>query len=277
MKKCILIPLLLLATATFAQQKIISQAIINTTTNIIAPEEDDLQNPGGGPGGMNFRNIMDGETKSVTYLKNDLVKTVLKSDVGRSTIIRNNSTKITTTLLEIMGNKTGFFVSDSEQTELRKKADSMMQNRQKKDSSVSIPVDQKPATTELVDVGETKKIAGYTCKKALVVTTKFPIIKDTVIVWYTNEIKLQNISSTGGLSGFGNMGAVNGLEKIDGFVMRYEMNMRRDRRMEVEVTKIDTSKEIADKEFDIPKDFEVKPMKDMKGMFGGGRGFQMPR
>ena len=35
MKKCILIPLLLLATATFAQQKIISQAIINTTTNII--------------------------------------------------------------------------------------------------------------------------------------------------------------------------------------------------------------------------------------------------
>ena len=277
MKKHILIPLLFLAPATFAQQKIITQAIVNTTTNVIAPEEDDLQNPGGAPGGMNFRNIMDGETKSVTYLKNDLVKTVLKSDVGRSTIIRNNSTKITTTLLEIMGNKTGFYVSDSEQTELRKKADSVMQSRQKKDSAVSIPVDQKPATTELVDLGETKKIAGYICKKALVITTKFPIIKDTVSVWYTNEIKLQNISSTGGLSGFGNMGAVNGLEKIDGFVMRYEMNMRRDRRMEVEVTKIDTSKEITDKEFEIPKDFEVKPMKDMRGMFGGGRGLQMQR
>lgn len=275
MKKYILLPFLFLAFTTFAQQKIVTQAIVNTTTNIIAPEEDDLQNPGGGPGGMNFRNIMDGETKSITYLKNDMVKTVLKSDIGRSTILRNNSTKMTTTLLEIMGNKTGFYVSDSEQTDLRKKADSMMQSRQKKDSSISMPTDKEPATTELVDIGGTKKIAGYNCKKALLITTKFPVIKDTITVWYTNEIKLQNITSTGGLSGFGNMGAVSGLDKIDGFVMRYEMNMRRNRKMEVEVTKIDTTKEIADKEFDIPKDFEVKPMKDMRGMFGGGRGSQL--
>ncbi len=277
MKKYILISFLFFSLTTYAQQKIITQAIVNTTTNIIAPEEDELQNPGGGNGGMNFRNIMDGETKSVTYLKNNLIKTVLKSDIGRSTILRNNSTGMTTTLLEIMGNKTGFFVSDSEQTELRKKADSMMQSRQKKDTSAIVSTDQRSPTTELVDLGETKKIAGYNCKKALLVTTKFPVIKDTVTVWYTSEIKLQNISSTGGLSGFGNMGAIAGLEKIDGFVMRYEMNMRRNRKMEVEVTKIDTAKEIADKEFDIPKDFEIKPMKDMQGMFGGGRGFQMQR
>jgi hypothetical protein len=55
------------------------------------------------------------------------------------------------------------------------------------------------------------------------------------------------------------------------------MNMRRNRKMQVEVTKIDLQKDIADKEFDIPKDFEVKPMKDMQNMFGGQGGFQMRR
>ena len=67
----------------------------------------------------------------------------------------------------------------------------------------------------------------------------------------------------------GNMGVnLNGLEKIDGFVMRYEANMRNRRRMEVEVTKIDLTKTIDDKEFTIPKDVEVKPMKEMQNMFG---------
>jgi hypothetical protein len=74
----------------------------------------------------------------------------------------------------------------------------------------------------------------------------------------------------------GNMSpTLNGIEKLDGFVMRYEMNMRRNRRMEVEVTKIELNKNIDNKEFDIPKDIELKPMKEMSNMFGGGRGGYM--
>jgi hypothetical protein len=46
--------------------------------------------------------------------------------------------------------------------------------------------------------------------------------------------------------------------------MMYEMNMRRGRKMLVEVTKIDSSKEIKDKEFEVPKDFDLKPIKDMQ-------------
>ena len=81
----------------------------------------------------------------------------------------------------------------------------------------------------------------------------------------------------GGMQGFGNMApALSGLDKINGFVMRYEMNMRRNRKMEVEVTKIDLKKEIEDKEFLVPKDFEVKPMKEMENMFRQG-GFQNRR
>ncbi|HAN65253.1 MAG TPA: hypothetical protein DCQ34_02740 [Chitinophagaceae bacterium] len=69
-----------------------------------------------------------------------------------------------------------------------------------------------------------------------------------------------------------------GFEKVDGFVMGYEMNMRRNRKMEVYVTKIELNKEIADKEFDLPKDIDIKPMKEMQSMFGGGQGnFQFRR
>ena len=102
-------------------------------------------------------------------------------------------------------------------------------------------------------------------------------IKDTVAVWYTPEIKLQNIASTGGTSsfggfgggGFGNFTSLNGLDKIDGLVMQYEMNMRRGRKMIVEVTKIDLKKEVTEKDFEIPKDFDVKPMKEFQGMMQG--------
>ena len=265
--------LLLGATSVMSQPKLVTQAIVNTITNVIAPEEEDAQNNAGG-GRMNFANMMDGETKSTTWLKNDMVKTLLRSDVIKSTVYRNNATKLTTTLLEVMGTKQAFYISDSEQTELRKKADSVMRSRGKTDSVSTAPTPNTEPLVEIADAGETKKIAGYICKKAYLITTRLLGLKDSVSVWYSPEIKLQNISSTGGLSAFGNMGSVAGLEKIEGFVMRYEMSMRRNRRMEVEVTKIETGKEVADKEFEIPKDIEIKPMREMQRMFGGAG---MPR
>lgn len=261
-----------------AQTKTMTQATITTITNVVAPEEDELQNvqnqnQGGGPGGM-FRNFGDGETKSTTYLKNDMIKTVIKTDMGRSTIIRNNSTKLTTTLIEMMGNKTGFYVSDEEQAAIRKKMDSMMQARRANDTSRSRT---RPAssenTAEVHYTDESKKIAGYNCKKAWIVTTHLLGIKDSSAIWYNPELSFPNLTSTGGTMGFGGFGTTNGFDKVNGFVMAYEAKLPRGRKMSVEVTKIDTGKDIADKEFDIPKDFELKPMKEMQNMFGGqGRG-----
>ncbi len=282
--KAIFISMMLMAsTNLIAQPQLIKQAVINTTTTVIAPEGEDVQNLQGGGGGGNqmFRNFGDGETKSTTYLKDSMVKTIMKSDIGRSTIIRNNDAKLTTTLLEIMGNKTGFFITDAEQAEMKIKMDSMMEARRNADTTK--PKRLSGNTTNPVEISYvegSKKIAGYDCKKALVITTRILGLKDSVAVWYNPEIKLQNIASTGGTSsfgGFGNVGnftSLNGLDKIDGFVMQYEMNMRRGRRMIVEVTKVDIKKEIAQKEFEIPKDFEVKPMKEFQSMMQGAGGTQ---
>ncbi len=261
---------------SFAQQKVITQATISTTTNVIAPDEEDassVQQQGGG--GFNFRNFGDGETKSTTYYKEAMVKTIIKTDMGRTTTIRNNNTKLTTTLLEIMGNKMGFYASDDEQAEMKKKMDSMMQARSAADTSQHKRTvsSSTPANVDIVYTEETKKIAGYNCKKALVITTRILGFKDTTIAWYSPEIKFDNLGYTGGLSSFGSVVSNStGLEKINGFVMRYEMKMRRNRQMIVEVTKIDTGKDIAAKEFEVPKDFDLKPMKEMQNMMGGRGG-----
>lgn len=281
MKAIILLASLTITASVSAQPPVIKQAIISTTTNVIAPDTEDVQNIQGGGGGFSFRNFGDGETKSTTILKDDKVKTILKNDMGRSTIIRDNQAKMTTTLLEIMGNKTGFYISDDEQADIRVKMDSMMKARRAQSGDSSMPRQVNTATNvEISYVDGTKKIAGYECKKALVITTRLLGIKDTVAVWYNPEFKMNNIVSTGGTSAmggfgggnFGNFTSLGGLDKIDGFVMQYEMNMRRGRRMVVEVTKIDLKKEVAEKEFDIPKDFEVKPMKEFQGMMQGGPG-----
>jgi hypothetical protein len=281
MKRLLLMAAVIYSGNLMAQAKLVSQATVNTTTTIIAPEEEDVSNiqvQGGDGARMNFRNFGDGETKSVTYLKNDLVKTVMKSDMGRSTIIRDNGKKLTTTLIEMMGNKTGFYATDEEQAAMRKRMDSMMQATRNGATDTGRRRNARPAETtapEIIYTEETRKIAGYICKKAFIVNTRFLGNKDSSVVWYTPEFKLQNISSTGGLSGFGaftSNSTSNVYDKIDGFVMRYENKMPRGRNMVVEVTKVDIAKEIADKEFDIPKDFDVKPMKDMQNMMQGGGG-----
>jgi hypothetical protein len=246
---------------------------------VIAPEDEEIQNMQNntdGGRGFNFRNMMDGETKFVTYLKDNMVKTNMKSETAKGSIYRDNDKKLTSTVFEMMGNKMGFYVTDDEQVEMQKRRDSMMAERRKKDTTQkqAPQVDRSKFTTEIAYTNETKKIAGYNCKKAYLVTTKILGVKDSSIFWYTPAIKFNNLFTTGGFSNMpgmmGNMApTLNGIEMLDGFVMRYEMNMKRGRRMEVEVTKIELDKDIADKEFELPKDVEMKPMKEMQNMFGG--------
>jgi hypothetical protein len=265
-----------------AQPKLITQAIVTTSTNVIAPDEEDdvtqVRPEGGREGGgmgMRFANMMDGESKSTTYIKNDLVKTDIKSETIKSSIYRDNASKTTITIFEMMGNKRAMKSTDADQEIMGKKMDSMRNERMKADSAEGKPrMRNVEATTTVVYLDETKKIAGYTCKKAILIQDRV-IRKDSTVVWYNPEIKFANVSSTGGVSSLGSMGnQMQGgpsFEKVEGFVMQYERNMPRGRKMEVKVTKIVTDKDIAVTEFDIPKDIEIMDMKNMNGPGGGMR------
>ena len=192
--KLLLLPILVLGSLTTkSQPKMTTQAIISTTTNIVAPDDEDvtqIQNSGGG--GFNFRNFGDGETKSTTYIKNDLVKTNYKSESFRGSMYRNNGTKITTTIFEIMGNKQGFYSSDNDQVDMAKRMDSMMKERAKTDTTIKTRTRTVAFANTVEYMNETKKIAGYNCKKALIITDKL-ISKDTLALWYTPDIKFMNV------------------------------------------------------------------------------------
>jgi len=278
MKQIFFFAALISGTTAIAQPKLVNQAIINTTTNIIAPEEEDVANvqSQGQGGGMARMFSGDGETKTVTHVKNDLVKSVSKSETGRTTIIRDNQKKLTTTLFEIMGTRNGFYATDEEMASGRKSMDSMMRAGAANDTSRKVVRPAEPPKINISVTDETKKIAGYTCKKAYIITTRILGIKDTSVAWFTPDVKINNVSSTGGgMTSIMSMGSptsnpMAGLEQIDGFVMRFETKMRRNRIMNVEVTKLEIEKDVADKEFNIPKDFDVKPMSEMRNMMRGG-------
>ncbi len=281
MKKIITLLLLPVSVAVYAQPKVLNQALITTKTTIVAPETDEaaVQTTTSADGGevrvMRFGG--DGETKTTTWLKNDLTKTFSESEMGRTTVIRDNSKKLTTTIMEMMGRKNGFYATDEDQAEMRKRMDSMMQSRGGQNASFG-GGSNTPATYSVVYIDDSKKISGYTCKKALIVAARTNR-SDTTTVWYCPDFKLQNLPSTGGqaagFGGFNTSSSPTGMELLNGFPMQYERNMARGRHMTVEVTKLVIDKEVGDKEFEIPKDIEVKAMKDMQNGGVGGPGIQI--
>lgn len=277
MKQLFFVLSMMSAGALQAQPAGITQAIVHTTTLITAPDESqdvsNIQMQGEGGGRMMFRSFGDGEFKSVTYLKNDLVKTVIKSEMGRTTIIRDNAAKKTTTLLEIMGNKTGFVATDEEAKQMRQRMDSMMNaTRNAADSGRANRQSAGSSSVEIAYTEDSKKIAGYPCKKALLIRTGLLGLKDTTEVWYSPDLKLNHVVNTGGTGAIGNMfqgagrDALSSLDKLNGFPMSYQSKLPRNRTMTVEVTKIDLKKEVEEKEFEIPKGFEIKPVNEMRNM-----------
>lgn len=282
MKKIISFLLLTAVITANAQPKLFTQASITTKTTIAAPDDDENTQAGPSSTSANGEEIRivrfggDGETKSTTWLKNNLVKTFSESEMGRTTVIRDNDKKITTTIMEMMGRKSGFYATDEDQAIMRKRMDSMMQSRGGQNAFFG--GDNTPAVYSITYIDENKKVSGYNCKKAFIIATRANGKLDTTtVVWYCPDFKLQNLKSTGGggggFGGFNVTAGLNGMENLAGFPMQYERKMNRGRKMTVEVTKLITDKEIADKEFDLPKDIEIKPMKDMQN--SGGPGMQI--
>lgn len=281
MKKLITLLSLFASVSAYAQPKLLTQAMLTTKTTIVSSEgeETQVQDMRSSDGGGEVRVMRfgggDGETKTTTWLKNDLTKTFSESEMGRTTVIRDHAKKITTTIMEMMGRKSGFYATDEDQAQMRKRMDSMMQSRGGQNVSFS-GGSNTPATYSVLYMDESKKIAGYACKKALIVAARSNR-SDTTTVWYCPDFKLQNLASTGGAAGgfggFNTTSGPTGMELLNGFPMRYERNMPRGRQMTVEVTKLVIDKEVADKEFEISKDIEIKAMKDMQN--GGGPGMQI--
>ena len=97
---------------------------------------------------------------------------------------------------------------------------------------------------------KTKKIAGYHCKKAYVVTQDLSENKFYCTVWYCPGIQLPGFNFIGNKELFGKfVNLTDGFENIAGFIMAYTVEPPDGSRIKIRVTKIDTTTKIEEKEF----------------------------
>jgi Domain of unknown function (DUF4412) len=216
----------------------------------------------GGAGGM--------EANTTVYYREDMTKVESTSDFGNNIIITDKKNKKTTTLTEAMGRKFGFYSTEEDDKAMRSRMDSARNARRDSLEKAGIPI-SKPAKPEVEYTNETKKIAGYTCKKAILKSKNQRGEVNSTIVWYCPEFKMADGFSFGGGTGRGmmSMAGVNGLDQIEGFPMEYQMERNNGMKMHMTVTKVQLDPVIEDKTFEIPKGYDIKPMKDMQG--GDGR------
>ncbi len=280
MKKILITPLFILSSiCVFAQAKVVDNAIIKVKTEMTFPENF---NPGrgGAPGdGGGFSMPRDMETTSTMYYTPNYMKVESASDFGNNIVITDRVNKKTTTLIEAMGRKTGFYSSDSDDQAMKATTDSLREL--KKDSLKLMGLTFKENKPEITYVDETKKIAGYTCKKAIIKSKGQNGEVAESIVWYNPEFKISPISSAAGnTQGFGGGrgrmtmgGGIQGLEQIEGFPMEYEITRNNGFMIHMTVLKVQTDATIDEKLFEIPKGFDLKPMSSIQG--GNGEGMRM--
>jgi hypothetical protein len=239
------------------------------------------QNPGGpgGPGGgEGDRMVMIGgpggmESTMTTYYRGDFTKIESQSDFGNNMVIIDHKQKKTTTLIEAMGRKTGFYSTEEDNQAMQARMDSIRKVRRDSLEKAGIPVSAGPRKPEIEYTEETKKIAGYTCKKAIVKTKDQRGEVNQTIVWYCPEFKVPQTPTSGGGGGMMGRGMMSmgmgGLDQLDGFPMEYQIERNNGMKIHMLVTSVKLDASIDDKVFEIPKGYDLKPMKDMQG--GDGR------
>ncbi len=192
---------------------------------------------------VSFLNLPDPQMASmfpneaVSYFKNNKSRMEMSMMMGSRTVtISDGNTKSAVTLMDLMGQKYAIDNSSSKTSEEQKK---MMD-----------------ATTVTI-TNETKKIAGYTCKKAIIVILPTASNKDTLNMemWFTNELSINKnfVASS--------------MNKIDGAVLEFTIKQNK---MDIKLSAKSVVKQsVEDSLFLIPADYKKTTSEEMMKSMGG--------
>ena len=103
---------------------------------------------------------------------------------------------------------------------------------------------------------ETKEIAGYECKKAIVTVAESGE-EMQFVVFFTEEIGSQSLNIDNPY-----------FKEVPGAMLEFEIDTGAGK-MKMEAISVD-KKKIADSEFEVPDGYEEKTPEEIKAMFGGG-------
>jgi GLPGLI family protein len=172
-------------------------------------------------------------TEMVMYVKKDKSRMEMSMGMGMSTVvIIDNKARTSTTLMDIMGNKMATRVTEEE----------VLKEYQ----------NQKPIKVQHTD--ETREIAGYQCKKAIIIDSA----GEESELFYCDQIRLD-----GGNWSHPHYKDINGLPlkyttKEGGF------------KMHITAKKVIEEK-VADSKFVIPSEYKIMTKEEIQRMFGGGQ------
>ncbi|MCA6435333.1 MAG: hypothetical protein ACK5QC_04200 [Bacteroidota bacterium] len=124
-----------------------------------------------------------GEMESTTYIKGDKMKMELSSMMYNMTVA--NDGEKTFMLQEVMGEKSGFYMTKAE-SEAEEKEAAAKEDKNKPKPKIVVTTDK-------------KMIAGFEATKAFVYNTKKDGKQDTAIVWFTDKIKKPSTKSGRGM------------------------------------------------------------------------------
>lgn len=284
--KAILSTIFVMGAATLtAQPRVVEKAIIKMQTEVTFPENAGGAGGGGEEGqGGRFGGMSGMDASSTIYFRGDMSKVESVSDFGNNYVITDLKNKKTTTLIESMGRKTGYYSTPVEEQVMRARADSLRDVRRDSMQQARRDTLQRmgfsfgaPAKPEIIYVEQSKKIAGMACKKAIIKTTQRGQTSETE-VWYCPEFKLApgfslggGGNAGGGRGGMMSMASVNGMDLIEGFPMEYTTSRGNGFKMRMTVTKVQLDANIDDKVFEIPKGYDLRPITEMQQMRGGFR------
>jgi len=162
----------------------------------------------------------------LTYIKGNKSRTEQDAGMGGKTIIIHDNDKMETmVMMDMFGQKMAIVPTAAEQKESQAEMDKM----------------------QVEFSSETKEIAGYKCKKAMVTA---PDMDFPFTVFYTDEIPNGNAQYT----------------KLPGMPLEYTMEQQ-GMKMKISVTTIDKEKVDASV-FEIPKDYEKLTGEELQKKFG---------
>jgi outer membrane lipoprotein-sorting protein len=256
MNKILQIPLLLLfsVTTTYCQE-VLNEGIIEMKVLITFPERESVPSPEGGGNMMRFGDM---DMKSKMYFKNGNMKVENETGMGKNLTFYHADTKITTTLMEMMGKKMGFYSNEEE-----------MKKMMSGNDSSKIKIQSFKPETFIEYLSESKVIAGFTCYKAIIRYKNSKGEELQQILWYSPEFRMGEGLKLGSFM----RSEVPGMNKLKGFPMEMESTQRNGMKIQYEVTKIDKNARIDDKTFEIPKGYDIKPQSEM--MRGGNFQFRV--
>lgn len=163
--------------------------------------------------------------KSLTvYFKGQSTRSEMPSAMGNTITIANEKTKEFYILMDMMGQKTAIRQTEADLKALKAEQDV-------KDVKVSL-------------LPDTRTIAGYTCKKA-VITFTMKNEKESLTCFYAPE-----------LPSVGNKNAGPGFDQIKGMMMEYQMNLN-GIKMNILARKVRAEK-VDDSRFTVPEGYTIK-------------------